>query len=126
MSSEALSFDTGLDPRRLEPGRAVPVDTPWGVTMALVRLGQDLLAFQAFCPHMEGPLFAGSIAGGVVTCPWHLWSFCLRTGKRVDQGETAGAESARLLTCAVEISSSGTLVLKGPPRAPDSTVDSRV
>jgi NAD(P)H-dependent nitrite reductase small subunit len=33
------------------------------------------------CPHQGGPLGEGYLeAGGVVSCPWHAWTFDLRTG----------------------------------------------
>jgi nitrite reductase (NADH) small subunit len=32
------------------------------------------------CPHQGGPLAEGWIEGAVVTCPWHAWSFDVRTG----------------------------------------------
>ncbi len=33
------------------------------------------------CPHAGGNLSAGEIEGGVVTCPWHQWSFDLDSGR---------------------------------------------
>ncbi len=32
------------------------------------------------CPHAGGNLAAGEVAGPVVTCPWHQWSFNLDSG----------------------------------------------
>jgi NAD(P)H-dependent nitrite reductase small subunit len=32
------------------------------------------------CPHAGGNLSAGTVADGVVTCPWHQWEFDLSTG----------------------------------------------
>ncbi len=32
------------------------------------------------CPHEGNPLVLGRVAGGVVTCAFHLWRFELATG----------------------------------------------
>lgn len=32
------------------------------------------------CPHAQGPLHEGEVENGVLTCPWHGWTFDLRTG----------------------------------------------
>ncbi len=37
-------------------------------------------AIENTCPHQGGPLADGWIEGCVVTCPWHSWSFDVRTG----------------------------------------------
>lgn len=36
------------------------------------------------CPHQGGPLGEGEIKGTVVTCPWHEWSYDVRTGVNTD------------------------------------------
>jgi len=36
------------------------------------------------CPHQGGPLGEGELAGTVVTCPWHEWSYDVRTGVNTD------------------------------------------
>lgn len=33
------------------------------------------------CPHEGGPLGEGTLEGGRVVCPWHSYSFDLRTGE---------------------------------------------
>lgn len=40
-------------------------------------------AIENTCPHQGGPLADGWIEGCVVTCPWHSWSFDLRTGELI-------------------------------------------
>ena len=32
------------------------------------------------CPHRGGPLGEGELEGCAVTCPWHAWTFDLKTG----------------------------------------------
>jgi nitrite reductase (NADH) small subunit/3-phenylpropionate/trans-cinnamate dioxygenase ferredoxin subunit len=42
-------------------------------------------AIDDLCPHMGASLGAGYLdEGGVVTCPWHAWRFCVRDGKWAD------------------------------------------
>lgn len=76
-------FDTGLLLRDLREDRAVLVHAPFG-SVAVVLSEERIRCFQAFCPHMEGPLFEGSLANGEVVCPWHSWRFRLADGCRVD------------------------------------------
>lgn len=106
------SFDSGIAPEELDPERPRSVETPWGA-FALFVVGGRVLCVQSFCPHLEGPLFQGSVAGGIVTCPWHSWRFSLETGERVDLvGRLLGGP--RLRRCDVERSARGTLVLRAP------------
>ena len=42
----------------------------------------EFFALDAICPHQGGPLAKGTIAGCVVTCPWHGWQFNLKTGQQ--------------------------------------------
>jgi len=120
MSSEPAaarpSFDTGLEPGAIDPERPRLVETPWGV-QALYRVGGEILCSQAFCPHLGGPLFQGTLSGATITCPWHQWRFDLRSGERVDLARPRrGPGSEPLRTCDVLLSSAGTLVLAHPQR----------
>ena len=48
--------------------------------IALCNVEGHFYAVNAVCPHMGGPLASGRLAGCVVTCPWHGWTFDVRTG----------------------------------------------
>ncbi len=52
-----------------------------GVPVVLLRQGESFFAISATCPHAGGPLDEGTLAGDVVTCPWHGSRFCLRDGR---------------------------------------------
>jgi nitrite reductase (NADH) small subunit len=54
-----------------------------GRHVALFRLGEAFHALDNLCLHRGGPLCEGAIARGVVTCPWHGWSFEIATGTMV-------------------------------------------
>jgi nitrite reductase (NADH) small subunit len=54
-----------------------------GRHVALFRLGEAFHALDNMCLHRGGPLCEGSIARGVVTCPWHGWSYEIATGTMV-------------------------------------------
>lgn len=61
---------------------------PRGVAVLLVRQGDDeLFALANRCPHMSCPLESGRLAGGIITCPCHDWSFHVRTGEMVSAPE---------------------------------------
>ena len=54
-----------------------------GRHVALFRLGSDFFALDNLCLHRGGPLCEGPIANNVVTCPWHGWSYEIKTGTMV-------------------------------------------
>lgn len=59
----------------------------------IIRVGDKTLAFfkvegvcyalSNACPHKGGPLGSGTLSGHVVTCPWHGWTWDVRTGGNV-------------------------------------------
>ena len=51
--------------------------------VALFRLGDEFFALDNLCLHRGGPICEGPIHQGVVTCPWHGWSYEIRTGTMV-------------------------------------------
>ena len=54
-----------------------------GRHVALFRLGDEFFAIDNLCLHKAGPLCEGDIDNDVVTCPWHGWSYQIRTGTLV-------------------------------------------
>ena len=42
--------------------------------------GERFVVMDNRCPHAGGNLSGGTVADGVVTCPWHDWDFDLKTG----------------------------------------------
>ncbi|MDP1572135.1 MAG: Rieske (2Fe-2S) protein [Vicinamibacterales bacterium] len=61
-------------------GRMVVVE---GRHVAVFHLDDGLYAIDNLCLHRAGPLCDGPIEDGVVTCPWHGWSYAIRTGTLV-------------------------------------------
>lgn len=61
-------------------GRMVTVE---GRHVAVFRLGDDFFALDNMCLHRGGPICDGLIDNGVVTCPWHFWSYEIKTGTMV-------------------------------------------
>lgn len=51
-----------------------------GHVLAVARIGDEVFALDGLCPHQGGPLGQGKLAGDVVICPWHQFSFEMRTG----------------------------------------------
>jgi nitrite reductase/ring-hydroxylating ferredoxin subunit len=51
-----------------------------GEEVALFRVDGEVYAFRNTCPHQGNPLVEGEIAGGTLTCAYHLWRFDLETG----------------------------------------------
>ena len=71
---------------------AIPVREGRRVTcgeeeVALFNLGGDYLAVANRCPHRQGPLADGIVAGKSVFCPLHSWRISLETGCVLSGGE---------------------------------------
>ena len=77
--SEFVKVGTVAD---FSPGQGKKV-TVGGRHVALFRLGDEFFALDNMCLHRGGPLCDGFIENTVVTCPWHGWSYGIRTGTMV-------------------------------------------
>jgi nitrite reductase (NADH) small subunit len=44
-------------------------------------VGDELHVTDGGCPHNGGPLAEGLVRDGIVTCPWHWYSYELATGR---------------------------------------------
>jgi nitrite reductase/ring-hydroxylating ferredoxin subunit len=64
----------------LAPGQMVYVAVE-GLPVALANVDGVIYAFGDACRHEGGPLSAGALIGETVTCPWHGWTYSVRTGK---------------------------------------------
>jgi nitrite reductase/ring-hydroxylating ferredoxin subunit len=64
----------------IQPGqmRYVEVD---GLPIALANVDGTIYAFGDACRHEGGPLSSGVLIDDTVTCPWHGWTYSVRTGK---------------------------------------------
>ena len=57
-----------------------------GTQIAVARIGGAdgrIATFENRCPHVDGPIGLGKIAGTSVVCPWHFFRFDLETGAAV-------------------------------------------
>lgn len=95
---EPTVFRTEISPGEVQD-RAALVDTPVGrLALVVDRAREDrgspaasepetpgptgeILAIDAWCPHIDGPLWEGSAVDGEIACPWHRWRFSLHTGQ---------------------------------------------
>ena len=121
-----LGGRAGRDPRRpattgfvfaaredaVTEGGAVSADIG-GRTYALFRVDGRVRAIDGQCPHEGGPLAEGTLAKGVVTCPWHGWTFDACSGCSLDP---AGNDVAHYPTFVEE----GNVYLQ-PKQAPATT-----
>lgn len=48
--------------------------------IAIFKDGEDVLAIDDTCTHLDAPLSEGKVWGGKIICPWHGVQFNLRTG----------------------------------------------
>ncbi len=63
----------------LTPGACLKAQVD-GRTVAIYHLEDGWYASDNACPHRGGPLAEGDLIGGEIVCPWHLWSFDVKTG----------------------------------------------
>jgi nitrite reductase (NADH) small subunit len=61
------------------PGKVMQAEVE-GVGVCLANVGGELSALDNWCPHRRGPLGEGWIEGKAVVCPWHSWTFNVKTG----------------------------------------------
>ncbi|HEV8385756.1 MAG TPA: Rieske 2Fe-2S domain-containing protein [Candidatus Acidoferrales bacterium] len=52
-----------------------------GKNIALANVDGAFFAIDNVCLHRGGPLGQGTVAGKIVTCPWHGWQYDVTTGK---------------------------------------------
>lgn len=51
-----------------------------GKEIAVYNVGGKIHATTNICPHQGGPLAEGMLEGTTIVCPWHAWTFDVRTG----------------------------------------------
>jgi nitrite reductase (NADH) small subunit len=67
------------DAKEIEDGKAKIVRVG-GLTLAIFRVKDEFFALENSCLHRGGPLGEGELQGYNVTCPWHGWTYDVRTG----------------------------------------------
>jgi nitrite reductase/ring-hydroxylating ferredoxin subunit len=72
VGAEAQFTDGGLHTVALGPRQKV----------VIARLNGRLFAFDALCPHAQGPMERSEIEGAIVSCPLHAWRFDLENDGR--------------------------------------------
>lgn len=77
---QELVFVTKLS--ELKPGHMAFFDID-GLPVALANVNDTLHAFSDVCRHEGGSLSSGVLIGDMVSCPWHGWTYSVRTGKAI-------------------------------------------
>lgn len=80
----------------LAPGSAMTVQVN-GKSIALYNVGGTIYATDNTCLHQGGPLGEGILDGEIISCPWHMWEYNVRTGEKV------GAGSLKVATYQVQV-----------------------
>jgi nitrite reductase (NADH) small subunit len=73
--------EPALVPLERPPGRTQWTFSHAGRSFAVFEVSGDLVVTDGACPHKGGPLAEGLVRDGVVTCPWHWYSYELATGR---------------------------------------------
>jgi nitrite reductase/ring-hydroxylating ferredoxin subunit len=96
MVPDANGFCAVARDDQLAEGAALEVECN-GRQLALFRTGGRVFAVDNACPHSGGPLAEGSLCDGVVACPWHGWTFDVKSGQGVSHPRArVGAYEARV------------------------------
>jgi nitrite reductase/ring-hydroxylating ferredoxin subunit len=66
----------------LLPGTLAYADVD-GLPIALANVAGIIYAFSDTCRHEGGPLSSGALIEDTITCPWHGWTYNIRTGKAI-------------------------------------------
>ena len=93
-------------------GRAFPVD---GKMVAVFHVDGEYSAIDDTCPHMGASLASGWVEENGVTCPWHAWRFCVKTGTWLDNPDA----KLRSDCCAIRVE--GDDIQVQVPEAPQQT-----
>lgn len=82
-------------------GRAVEAEGRW---IAIFNVDGSWFAIDDTCPHQGASLGEGTLHEGKVICPWHSWTFDVRTGAcpRIP-GVRVATFAVRLVGGAVEV-----------------------
>ena len=75
-----MAFVKVASKNEIQKGRGKVVEVN-GEEVAVLNDNGKFFAIENACAHMQGPLGEGSCENGNVTCPWHSWSYDLKTGK---------------------------------------------
>lgn len=75
-----------------------------GRHVAIFRLDDGYFAIDNLCLHQAGPLCEGPVQRGIVTCPWHGWSYDIRTGILVQDGKVGvSCHNVRVIDDTVQV-----------------------
>ena len=64
----------------LPPGKVTPIAVG-DKMIALCNVGGTFYALDNVCLHRDGPLGEGYLDGEKLECPWHGWTYDVRTGQ---------------------------------------------
>lgn len=77
---ELRDFETDV-PWEALGARPILAETPVGRLALLLRPSDGAaIAVDAWCPHLDGPLWEGGVSGDEIACPWHGWRYSLVDG----------------------------------------------
>ncbi|MBI5777221.1 MAG: Rieske (2Fe-2S) protein [Nitrospirae bacterium] len=67
----------------IKPGSGTTVEVG-GKSLAVFNVEGSYYVIDNDCVHRGGPLGAGELEGNNVSCPWHGWSYDVKTGKCIN------------------------------------------
>lgn len=89
------TFHTACAVSDVAPGSGLQVAVG-GKELAVFNVGGAFYAIDNTCPHRGGPLAEGEVEGCAVTCPWHAWTFDLKTGESLTDDLTVARYETRV------------------------------
>ena len=55
--------------------------------IAVFMVDGAVIAAEGKCPHAGGPLHKGELSGSMLSCPWHGWTYDLKSGACEEDSE---------------------------------------
>ena len=89
------AFVTACATSDVAPGSGKTL-TVGGKEIAVFNVDGVFYAIDNTCPHRGGPLGEGELEGCAVTCPWHAWTFDLKTGNSLTDDLEVGVYETRV------------------------------
>ena len=78
----SASFVAVASVTEIAPGQSKIVQAG-GKQLAIVNVEGTFHVIDNACPHFGGPMGLGKLDGAKLSCPWHGWTFDVRTGENL-------------------------------------------
>ncbi|HBI04552.1 MAG TPA: toluene monooxygenase [Paenibacillaceae bacterium] len=76
-----------------------------GISLVLVRVNDEVKAFQGWCPHQDISFEDAELDGCTLTCLAHVWKYDISTGQGINP------KTSKLIEFPIEINEDGNVIV---------------